>query len=160
MELKTVKIEKTGDMNIIIGQSHFIKTVEDIYEAMITSVPNIKFGVGFCESSGPCLVRIEGNDEKLKNLAGKNALNLSCGHTFIIMMKNAFPINVLNTVKNISEVCGVYCATANDVEVIIAETEKGRGILGVVDGEKSKGIESENDVKERKEFLRKIGYKR
>jgi adenosine/AMP kinase len=160
MELKTVKIEKPEDMNIIIGQSHFIKTVEDIYEAMVTSVPTIKFGVGFCESSGPCLVRIEGNDDGLRKLAGKNALNLSCGHSFIIMMKNAFPINVLNTVKNISEVCSVYCATANDVEVIIAETEKGRGILGVVDGEKSKGIESENDVKERKEFLRKIGYKR
>lgn len=160
MGLKTVKIEKREDINIIIGQSHFIKTVEDIYEAMITSVPNIKFGVGFCESSGPCLVRTEGNDDELKNLAGKNALNLSCGHTFIIMMKNAFPINVLNTVKNISEVCSIYCATANDVDVIVAETEKGRGILGVVDGEKSKGIESENDVKERKGFLRKIGYKR
>lgn len=160
MELKTVKIEKTEDINIVIGQSHFIKTIEDIYEAMITSAPNIKFGVGFCESSGPCLVRIEGNDDGLRKLAGKNALNLSCGHSFIIMMKNAFPINVLNAVKNISEVCGVYCATANDVEVIVAETEKGRGILGVVDGEKSKGIESENDVKERKEFLRKIGYKR
>lgn len=160
MELKTVKIEKTEDVNIIIGQSHFIKTIEDIYEAMITSAPNIKFGVGFCESSGPCLVRTEGNDDGLRKLAGKNALNLSCGHTFIIMMKNAFPINVLNTVKNISEVCSVYCATANDVEVMVAETDSGRGILGVVDGEKSKGIESENDVKERKEFLRKIGYKR
>jgi hypothetical protein len=160
MELKTVKIEKTEDMNIIIGQSHFIKTVEDIYETLVTSVPNIKFGVGFCESSGPCLVRTEGNDDELKNLAGENALNLSCGHVFIIMMKNVFPINVLNAVKNISEVCGIYCATANDVEVIVAETEKGRGLLGVIDGEKSKGIESENDVKERKEFLRKIGYKR
>ena len=160
MELKTVKIEKPEDVNIVVGQSHFIKTVEDIYEAMVTSVPTIKFGVGFCESSGPCLVRTEGNDDELKNLAGKNALNLSCGHAFIIMMKNAFPVNVLNAVKNISEVCGVYCATANDVEVIVAETEKGRGILGVVDGEKSKGIESENDVKERKGFLRKIGYKR
>ncbi|MDI6917064.1 MAG: adenosine-specific kinase [Thermoplasmatales archaeon] len=160
MELKTVKIEKPGDINIVIGQSHFIKTVEDIYEAMVTSSPNIKFGVGFCESSGPCLVRTEGNDDELKNLAGKNALSLSCGHTFIIMMKNAFPVNVLNTVKNISEVCSIYCATANDAEVIVAETEKGRGILGVVDGEKSKGIESENDVKERKAFLRRIGYKR
>jgi len=160
MELKTVKIEKPEDINIIIGQSHFIKTVEDIYEAMVTSVPTIKFGVGFCESSGPCLVRTEGNDDELKNLAGKNALSLSCGHTFIIMMKNAFPVNVLNAVKNISEVCSIHCATANDVDVIVAETEKGRGILGVVDGEKSKGIESENDVKERKGFLRKIGYKR
>ena len=160
MELKTVKIEKPEDINIIIGQSHFIKTVEDIYEAMVTSVPTIKFGVGFCESSGPCLVRTEGNDDELKNLAGKNALSLSCGHTFIIMMKNAFPVNVLNAVKNISEVCSIHCATSNDVDVIVAETEKGRGILGVVDGEKSKGIESENDVKERKGFLRKIGYKR
>ncbi len=160
MELKTVKIEKTEDMNIIIGQSHFIKTVEDIYEAVIASVPNIKFGVGFCESSGPCLVRTEGNDDELKNLAGKNALNLSCGHSFIIMMKNAFPINVLNELKNVSEVCSIYCATANDVEVIVAETGSGRGILGVIDGKKSKGIESENDVKERKDFLRKIGYKR
>jgi len=160
MELKTVKIEKPEDINIIIGQSHFIKTVEDIYEAMVTSVPTIKFGVGFCESSGPCLVRTEGNDDELKNLAGKNALSLSCGHTFIIMMKNAFPVNVLNAVKNISEVCSIHCATSNDVDVIVAETEKGRGTLGVVDGEKSKGIESENDVKERKGFLRKIGYKR
>ena len=160
MELKTVKIEKTEDMNIIIGQSHFIKTVEDIYEAVIASAPNIKFGVGFCESSGPCLVRTDGNDDELKNLAGKNALNLSCGHAFIIMMKNAFPINVLNELKNVSEVCSIYCATANDVEVIVAETGSGRGILGVIDGKKSKGIESENDVKERKDFLRKIGYKR
>ncbi len=160
MKLKTVKIEKTEDMNIIIGQSHFIKTIEDIYEAMIASAPNIKFGIGFCESSGPCLVRTEGNDDELKNLAGKNALNLSCGHAFIIMMKNAFPITVLNAVKNVSEVCGIYCATANNVEVIVAETGSGRGILGVIDGKKSKGIESEKDVKERKEFLRKIGYKR
>ena len=160
MELKTVKIEKTEDMNIIIGQSHFIKTVEDIYEAVIASVPDIKFGVGFCESSGPCLVRTDGNDDELKNLAGKNALNLSCGHAFIIMMKNAFPINVLNELKNVSEVCSIYCATANDVEVIVAETGSGRGILGVIDGEKSKGIEAEKEVRERKEFLRKIGYKR
>ncbi len=160
MEFKSVKIEKPADANIILGQSHFIKTVEDLYEAMITSVPSAKFGVAFCESSGPCLVRVEGNDDELKIIASKNAYALAAGHTFIIVMKNAFPINVLNAMKNVPEVCNIYCATANDVEVVLAETGTGRGILGVIDGLKSKGLETEKDAAERKGFLRKIGYKR
>ncbi len=159
MELTTVKIEKPVDANIILGQSHFIKTVEDLYEAMVNSVPSAKFGVAFCESSGPCLVRVDGNDEELKNIASKNAYALGAGHTFIIVMRNAYPINVLNAVKNVPEVCNVYCATANDIEVVIAETKQGRGVMGVIDGRKTKGIEKESDVKDRKEFLRKIGYK-
>lgn len=159
MELKIVKIERPPDSNIILGQAHFIKTVEDLYEALVSSVPGIKFGLAFCESSGPCLIRIEGNDEELKSAAARNALALASGHCFIIILKNAYPINVLNVVKAVPEVCSIYCATANEVEVITAETEQGRGILGVVDGLKSKGIEKEKDAKERKEFLRKIGYK-
>lgn len=159
MELKVVKIEKPADVNIIIGQSHFIKTIEDLYEVLISSVPGIKFGVGFCESSGPCLVRVCGNDNELENIASKNALLLSCGHAFIIVLKNAYPINVLNAVKNVNEVCNIYCATSNDVEVIVAETTSGRGVLGVIDGLRSKGVECEKDVKDRKTFLRKLGYK-
>ncbi|MBI5252895.1 MAG: adenosine-specific kinase [Euryarchaeota archaeon] len=159
MELKIVKIEKPAESNIILGQAHFIKTVEDLYEALISSVPNIKFGIAFCESSGPCLVRTEGNDEELKSAAAKNAFALASGHCFIIILKNAYPINVLNAVKTVPEVCNIYCATANEVEVVTAETAQGRGIIGVIDGLKSKGIEKEKDVKERKEFLRKIGYK-
>jgi hypothetical protein len=139
--------------------SHFIKTVEDIHEALVNSVPGIKFGLAFCESSGPCLVRRSGTDGELQELAAKHALKLGCGHCFLILLKGAYPINVLNAIKQVPEVCSIYCATANPVEVIVAETEQGRGILGVVDGLKSKGIESEKDVKERKEFLRKIGYK-
>ena len=146
-------------MNIVLGQAHFIKTVEDLYEALISSAPGIKFGIGFCESSGPCLVRVEGNDPKLKDIAAKNALKLAAGHCFIIAMEDAFPINVLNAVKAVPEVCSIYCATANEVEVIIAETEQGRGVIGVIDGLRSKGIEGKKDIMERKEFLRKIGYK-
>ncbi len=160
VELKTVAIKKPEDVNIIIGQSHFIKTIEDIYETLITSVPGIKFGVAFCESSGPCLIRSEGNDPDLIKLAEENGNNLSCGHTFIIVLKNAFPINVLNQVKSVPEVCSIFCATANPVQVIIAESNLGRGILGVIDGEKSKGIETDKDKQDRKDFLRKIGYKR
>jgi uncharacterized protein len=159
MELKVVKIEKPEDINFILGQSHFIKTVEDLYEAVIQTVPGIKFGIAFCESSGPALVRHIGNDPELLELAKTNAYNLSCGHSFIIFMKNAFPVNILNTIKTVSEVCNIYCATANPVEVIIAETEQGRGILGVIDGVKSKGIETEKEIEERKGFLRMIGYK-
>ena len=159
MELKTVKIEKPADLNFILGQSHFIKTVEDLYEAILQTVPGMKFGIGFCESSGPALVRYAGNDARLIELAQKNALALSCGHCFIIFMESGFPINILNTIKNVPEVCQVFCATANPVEVVVAETEQGRGILGVVDGVKTKGIETEADIKVRKEFLRKIGYK-
>ena len=160
MELKVVKIEKPEEVNIILGMSHFIKTVEDIYEALVNAVPGIKFGLAFCESSGPALVRYAGTDEEMIELAKKNALALSAGHSFIICLAPGFyPINVLNAVKMVPEVCRIFCATANPVEVIIAETEQGRGILGVVDGLKSKGVETEEDIKVRKEFLRKIGYK-
>ena len=159
MEFKLVKIEKPVDMNFILGQSHFIKTVEDIHEAIININPGIKFGLAFCESSGKALVRSSGNDQVLVKLAEKNALNLSCGHIFILFLGNAFPVNILNTIKMVPEVVSIYCATANDTEVIIAETENGRGILGVVDGVRSKGLEKEDDVRERREFLRKIGYK-
>jgi uncharacterized protein len=159
MELKTVKIEKPADMNFILGQSHFIKTVEDVYEAIVQTVPGMKFGIGFCESSGPALVRWAGNDSSLIELAQKNAMNLSCGHALIIFMDDGFPINILNTIKSVPEVCHIFCATANPVEVIIAETDQGRGILGVVDGVKTQGIETDADIKVRKEFLRKIGYK-
>ena len=159
LEFKTVKIQVPEDCNVIFGMAHFIKTVEDLYEALVNSVPNIKFGIGFCESSGPCLVRHEGNDEELRLLAAEKALEIACGHSFIIFIKNAYPINVLDKIKNVSEVCTIYAATANSLEVVIAETEDGRGVVGVIDGLKSKGIENEEDIKMRKEFLRKIGYK-
>ncbi len=159
MEIKIVKIEKPDGLNMILGHSHFIKTVEDIYEAMVNSVPMAKFGVGFCEASELCLVRYAGTDEELIELAKTNAYNLSAGHSFILFMKDLFPINVLNSIKNVTEVCRIFCATANPVEVIIAETQLGRGILGVIDGFASKGIEAEKDVHARKELLRKIGYK-
>ncbi|MEK6569735.1 MAG: adenosine-specific kinase [Bacteroidota bacterium] len=159
MDLKTVTIEKPEATNFILGQSHFIKTVEDIYEAIVSTVPQMKFGLGFCESSGPALVRWVGNDQTLIDLAKKNAMNLACGHCFIIFVEGGFPLNVLNTIKNVPEVCHIYCATANAVEVIIAETDQGRGILGVIDGVKTKGIENEQEIRARKEFLRKIGYK-
>ena len=159
MELKTVVIEKPTDMNFILGQSHFIKTVEDMHEAVVMTNPGMKFGIAFCESSGPALVRSSGNDQSLVDIAVKNALNLSCGHSFILFMQNGFPINILNSIKQLPEVCTIYCATANPVEVIIAETAQGRGILGVIDGVKTKGAETSADVQTRKEFLRKIGYK-
>ena len=159
MELKTVTIQKPADMNFILGQSHFIKTVEDLYEAIVQTAPQMKFGIGFCESSGPALVRYAGNDARLTALAQQNALALSCGHAFIVFMEGGFPINILNTIKNVPEVCRIFCATANPVEVIVAETEQGRGILGVIDGVKTKGVENKADIKARKEFLRKIGYK-
>ena len=159
MELKTVAIEKPADINFILGQAHFIKTVEDLYEAIVQTAPQMKFGVAFCESSGPALVRWVGNDNELIELARKNALTLGCGHCFIIFMKGGFPINILNTIKAVPEVCGIYCATANPVEVIVAETGTGRGILGVIDGMKSKGIENETDIGVRKQLLRKFGYK-
>jgi len=159
VELKVVKIELPKECNVVLGTSHFIKTVEDMYEALMNAVPNIKFGIGFCESSGPCLVRCEGNDEELKSLAVKHAFNLGCGHCFIILIKNAYPINILDKIKQVPEVCTIHAATANPLEVVIAETDQGRGILGVIDGMKSKGIETEEDVKERKVFLRRIGYK-
>lgn len=159
MEIKIIKITKPDDVNIIIGQAHFIKTVEDIYEAIINASPAIKFGIGFCESSGACLVRCEGNDEELKKMAVENALNLGAGHCFVITMRQGFPINILNAVKAVPEVCNIYAATANSLEVIIVETETGRGILGVIDGARPKGIEAKEGIQWRKEFLRKIGYK-
>jgi adenosine/AMP kinase len=159
MELKVIAIEKPDDMNFILGQSHFIKTVEDLHEAIVNINPAIKFGIAFCEASQKALVRYSGTDKKLTELAIKNAKKLSCGHSFIIFLGNAFPINILNTVKNVPEVVNIFCATSNHVEVVIAETEQGRGILGVVDGEFTKDIESEEDIKERQHFLRKIGYK-
>lgn len=159
MNTRVVDLKVPDGCNVILGQSHFIKTVEDLYEALVNAVPEIKFGLGFCESSGPCLVRFDGNDIELKELASKAAFQLSAGHTFIIFMRNAYPINVLDKVKAVPEVCNIYLATANPFQVILAETEQGRGILGVVDGFHSKGIESEKDVAERKGFLRKIGYK-
>ncbi len=160
MKFLSVKIEKPEDVNVIIGQAHFIKTVEDLYEAVTTSCPTAKFGVAFCEASGACLVRVDGNDEELKQIAAKAALNIGAGHVFIIMMKNAYPINVLNAIKLIQEVCTIFCATANPVEVIVIETEQGRGVLGVIDGFKPRGIEGAEDIQQRKEFLRRIGYKR
>jgi len=159
LELKIVKIDKPVDLNFILGQSHFIKTVEDLYEALINNVPQIKFGLAFTESSGACKIRSEGNDAVLKDLACKNSLELACGHSFIIFLKDAYPINVLNAIKNIPEVCNIFCATANPVEVIVAETLSGRGILGVIDGLVPKGIEDESDISWRKNLLRKIGYK-
>lgn len=160
MELKIVRMEFPEDANIIIGQTHFIKTAEDLYEVMISAVPGIKFGLAFNEASGPCLVRAEGNDSDLKNLAIKNVKAIGAGHVFIIVLKDAFPINVLNAIKNCPEICSIFCATANEVEVVIAQTDLGRGVLGVIDGSSPKGVETDKDVQERKEFLRMIGYKR
>ena len=159
MELKIIKIENPNSMNLILGQSHFIKTVEDIYEAIASTVPMAKFGLAFCEASDVCLVRHTGTDDEMLELARNNAYALSAGHSFIIFLKDMFPVNVLNAIKNVPEVCRIFCATANPVEVIIAETEQGRGILGVVDGFASKGIETEDDIIARKELLRQIGYK-
>ena len=159
MNTKIVDVKVPDGCNAILGQSHFIKTVEDLHEAMVNSVPNAKFGIAFCESSGPCLVRSEGNDTELKQLASKTALELSAGHTFIIFMKDAYPINVLDKVKSVPEVCNIYLASANPCQVILAETNQGRGVLGVIDGFTSKGVETEKDMRDRKDFLRKIGYK-
>jgi adenosine/AMP kinase len=160
MELTVVQIEKPEAVNLILGQSHFIKTVEDLHEALVGSVPGIKFGLAFCESSGPALVRASGTDDELIELAKRNALALSAGHSFIIFLGDGFyPLNVLNVVKMVPEVCRVFCATANPVEVILVETEQGRGILGIVDGVKTKGLETDADVAQRKDFLRMIGYK-
>ncbi len=159
MEITAVKIENPDGLNFILGQSHFIKTVEDIYETVVTTVPMAKFALAFCEASDKCLVRHAGTDEQLLELAKKNALNLSAGHSFIIFMKDMFPINILNSIKNVPEVCRIFCATANPVEVLVAETELGRGIIGVIDGFKSKGIEDEANINVRKKFLRQIGYK-
>lgn len=159
MELKAVRIEKPADVNFILGQSHFIKTVEDLHETAVSSVPGIKFGVAFCEASGACLIRVSGNDDEMVTLARTNAQAIAAGHSFVLFMRNAYPVNFLNAVKNVPEVCRIFCATANDAEVIVAETERGRGILGVIDGERPKGVEAEADRAWRHGLLRKIGYK-
>lgn len=160
MELKQIAIKKPETLNFVLGQSHFIKTVEDIHEALVNSVPGIKFGLAFCEASGPALVRTTGTDEELVSLAQENALAIAAGHSFILFLGEGFyPINILNTIKMVPEVCRIFCATANPTEVILAETEQGRGILGVVDGVAPKGVEQLEDVTHRKQFLRTIGYK-
>lgn len=160
MDLTAVKIEKPADINFILGQSHFIKTVEDVHEALVSAVPGIKFGLAFCEASGKCLVRWSGTDEAMIDLARKNALAIGAGHSFIIFLAEGyFPVNVLNAVKNVPEVCHIFCATANPTEVLVAATELGHGIVGVVDGSVPKGIEGDEDIAWRKGFLRKIGYK-
>ena len=160
METKSVPIRFPEGANIILGQSHFIKTIEDLYEILISAVPGMKFGVAFCEASGPCLIRFDGNDEELKAAAVKIASEVGAGHSFVIVMTDGFPINVLNAVKACPEVCRIYCATANPLEAIVVETGQGRGILGVIDGESPKGVENEDDIRARRDFLRTIGYKR
>ena len=160
MNLTTVKIDKPEEINFILGQTHFIKSVEDIHEALVTAVPGIKFGLAFCEASGECLVRWTGTDEAMIDLAQVNAQAIAAGHSFILFLgAGFFPINVLNTVKMVPEVCRIFCATANPVEVVIAESEQGRGVLGVIDGVKSAGVEGEQEIQERKALLRKFGYK-
>ncbi len=160
MEILSIKLAFPEGANIIVGQTHFIKTVEDIYEIMVTSVPGAKFGIAFCEASGPCLIRYDGNDEALIQAAITNCQNLAAGHTFTLVLRDSYPINVLNSIKQCPEVCSIYCATANPVEVLVARSNQGCGILGVIDGFSPKGIESETDKKQRNEFLRTIGYKR
>jgi uncharacterized protein len=152
-------VEIPPECNVIIGQSHFIKTAEDLYEAMVNSSPSAKFGIAFCEASGPRLVRIEGNDEELKRAAAKNAMRIGAGHTFVILLKNAFPVNVLGAIKAVPEVCSIFCATANELHVVVALNGDGRGVVGVIDGKSPMGVENDENVKERKEFLRRIGYK-
>lgn len=159
MDLRVVTIEKPDDLNFILGQSHFIKTVEDMYEAVVGAVPGVRFGLAFSEASGPCLVRLAGNDDALIDLARTNALALGAGHSFILFLSGAFPINILNAVKGLQEVCTVFCASANPVQVVLAETEQGRGILGVIDGFRPKGVEGPDDVQHRRELLRRFGYK-
>jgi len=159
MELTTVPVRKPDGMNFILGQSHFIKTVEDLHEAIVCTAPSMKFGIAFCEASGPRLIRCSGNDERLTGIARDNAAAIACGHSFLIFIEGGFPVNILNTVKNVPEVCAVFCATANPAEVIVAETEGGRGIMGVIDGATPAGAETPRDAADRKTFLRTIGYK-
>lgn len=159
MELKAIALELTDGVNLVLGQTHFIKTVEDLHEIMVSTAPNAKFGLAFCEASGECLIRHSGNDADLEALAIRNAQAIAAGHSFILMMQQAYPINVLNAIKQCPEVCTIYCATANPVEVIVAETAQGRGILGVIDGASPKGVETDTDIANRKSLLRQIGYK-
>lgn len=160
MELKLVPLEIPENGNIVLGQSHFIKTAEDIYEAIVNTVPHMKFGVAFNEASGPCLTRVEGNDDDLKALAARNAAALGAGHIFVVAMREGYPINVLGRIKDVPEVCSIFCASANAVQVVIAETEQGRGVLGVIDGASPAGVEGSEDAQKRHKFLRAIGYKR
>jgi len=160
LQFDSVRMEFPSDANIIVGQSHFIKTVEDIYEAVAGTVPQAKFGLAFNESSGPCLTRAEGNDDELRAAAVRNAQALAAGHVFVLILRNAYPINLLNTIRNVAEVCSIFCATANPVEIIVASSGQGRGVMGVIDGSSPKGVEGASDIAARKEFLRKIGYKR
>lgn len=160
VQLDSVRMEFPSDANIIIGQSHFIKTVEDVYEAVVGTVPQVRFGLAFNESSGPCLTRSEGNDEELRTAAVRNAQALAAGHVFVLIIRQAYPLNLLNVIRTVPEVCSIFCATANPVEVIVASSAQGRGIMGVIDGNAPKGVEGPSDVAARKEFLRKIGYKR
>jgi hypothetical protein len=159
MEISTVRLDKPDDVNLILGQSHFIKTVEDLHETLVSAVPGLRFGIAFCEASGPRLVRRSGNDQELTELAVRNALAIGAGHSFVVLLRDGFPINVLNAVKMVPEVCRIFCATANPVEVVVGETELGRAILGIVDGEPPLGEETEDDVTERKDLLRRFGYK-
>lgn len=159
MELTTVRMRIPDNANLILGQTHFIKTVEDLYEVMVNTVPGIKFAIAFNEASGPCLVRVESNDDELRAAAVENAQAIGAGHVFVVLLRQAYPVNVLGRIKDCFEVCSIYCATANPVEVIVAQTEQGRGVLGVIDGYAPKGVEGPEDVKHRKEFLRQIGYK-
>jgi len=160
VELKLVALEVPADGNLILGQSHFIKTVEDIYEAIVNTVPQMKFGVAFNEASGPCLTRVDGNDDALKTLAAKNTTAVGAGHTFVVVMTNGYPINILGRIKDVPEVCGIFCATANPVQAVVAESEQGRGVLGVIDGSSPAGVEGAEDAEKRRGFLRMIGYKR
>jgi adenosine/AMP kinase len=160
MELKTVPLEIPEGGNLILGQTHFIKSVEDIYEALVNTVPQMKFGVAFNEASGPCLIRVDGNDEGLKAMAARNAGAVAAGHVFVVVMTDGYPINVLGRIKDVPEVCSIFCATANPVQVVVAENEQGRGVLGVIDGVPPKGVETPADADARRSFLRKIGYKR
>ena len=160
LEIEAVRMEVPADANIIVGQSHFIKTVEDLYEAVATTVPQAKFGLAFNESSGACLTRSEGNDQTLRDIAVRNAQALGCGHTFVLLLQNAYPINVMHAIRNAPEVCSIFCATANPVEVVVARSEQGRGVLGVIDGSSPKGIEGQADIAWRHDLLRNIGYKR
>ena len=159
MELTSVTLEIPEGTNIIFGQTHFIKTVEDLYEIMVGSVPQARFGMAFCEASGACLIRVEGNDQELKKVATRNAQAVAAGHTFVLLLRDAYPINVLNAIKSCAEVCSIYCATANPVEVILVESSQGRGVMGVIDGFSPKGVEGPADLQWRKDLLRKIGYK-
>ena len=159
MELKLIPIENPGELNLILGQSHFIKTVEDLHEALVTAIPGIQFGLAFCEASGDCLIRHSGTNEELEGLAVRNAEAIGAGHSFVVFLKDVFPINIMNAVKRVPEVCRIFCATANPLQVVVAEAEKGRGILGVIDGVSPKGVESKAETAQRKRFLRSIGYK-